>query len=152
MDQLCLFEVDPTPPAPPVTKSRKEPPRPVREPTAQQLKREGMDRAEWGKERLLAHAREIAHDIATGVLPKCDGELRADGLCHADDVAAAWKRENESRIARKLPPTPWLGNGAGGLFSRLPHVWELTPKRFTSRRPESHGNELKVWKLRNPSP
>lgn len=151
MAQLSLFE-DETPPAPPTPTQRPAPPRRRREATAVELKHEGMDRATWGKERLLGHARELAHDIATGVVAKHDGTRRADGLCHADDVAAAWARENAERAAAKLTQTPWLGNAAGSIF-KIQHVWEATTlPPFISRRPEGHCNKLTVWRLRHFTP
>lgn len=152
MAQLSLFDDAPQPAAPPTPTQRPAPPRRRRERTAIELKREGMDRATWGKEEQLGYARELAFDIARGIVAKHDGVRRADGLCHADDVAAAWARENAERAAHKLEPMPWLGNAAGSIF-KLAHVWEATNlPPFISRRPEGHGNKLTVWRLRHPNP
>lgn len=98
-------------------------------------KREGMERATWGKERQLGHAREIACDVALGVLPKANGKVVADGLCTADDVAAQFEREGRE----------WIGNAAGHIFTRDP-CWEFTGKMVKSERPHANCNLLRVWK------
>jgi hypothetical protein len=98
-------------------------------------KREGMERATWGKERLLGHAREIAHDVARGAAPKANGRTVADGLCTADDVAAQFEREG----------IEWLGNAAGHIFFHDKN-WEFTGRMVKSERPHANCNLLRVWK------
>jgi hypothetical protein len=126
--QLELFSPNREPLAPPVSPklaaAREE---------GERLKRQGMERAAWSKERLLGYARECALDIARGVLGK-----RKDGCVTADDVAAQLEAE-------KLPG---LGNAAGSLFTG--GAFEFTGRREKSKRPHAHQNELKVWKLKYP--
>ncbi len=98
-------------------------------------KRLGMERATWGKERLLGHAREIACDVARGVAPKADGRPVADGLCTADDVAAQFEREGME----------WLGKAAGHIFFHDEN-WVFTGRMVKSERPHANCNLLRVWK------
>lgn len=144
MNQLSMFETS----APPQYDNMPAPPRVESE--GERLKRIGMDRATWGKERQLGHAREIGHDIATGVLPRADGLHSAKGICTADDIAAQWDRENyEAQCAAELEGVepqlvPWLGNAAGQIFQD--GNWEWTGNLVKSARPHAHANLLREWK------
>lgn len=100
----------------------------------ERLKRIGMERATWGKERLLGHAREIAHDVARGELPRANGCHTLYGVCTADDVAAQFEREG----------LEWLGNAAGQLFQD--GNWTWTGKMVKSSRAHAHQNLLREWK------
>lgn len=100
----------------------------------ERLKREGMERATWGKERLLGHAREIACDVARGELPGADGITRRVGICTADDVAAQFEREG----------LEWIGNAAGQLFQD--GNWTWTGRMVKSARAHAHQNLLREWK------
>lgn len=115
---------------------------------SERLKREGMALAAESRESLLAHARGLALDVARGILPHADGEYRADGLCHADDVAAAWAADAIERERLNLSQLPTLGNAAGSIFAGERQVWEPTDKWVKSTRPHAHQNRLLVWKLR----
>lgn len=132
--QLDLFSVHREPLAAPVSKP--SPAIAAARAEGERLKRQGMDRATWNKERMLGHAREIAHDVAHGILPHVDGEKRADGLCTADDVQHNWQRER--------PLLDPLGNLAGSIFAG--GNWEFTGERVKSVRSHAHANELKIWK------
>jgi hypothetical protein len=102
--------------------------------TGEQRKREGMERATWGKERLLGHAREIACDVARGVLPRANGRYNSNGICIADDVAAQFEREG----------LEWIGNAAGQLFQD--GNWTWTGQMVKSSRAHAHQNLLREWK------
>ena len=103
-------------------------------PTGEDLKAAGMAAAAESKEGQLGYAREVAFDVARGVLPHADGRTEADGLCTADDVAAVL--ESEGR--------PSLGNAAGSLFRC---GWTWTGEFVKSVRPQAHVNLLRVWRL-----
>jgi hypothetical protein len=107
-----------------------------------------MELAAASKEHLLGRAREYAHDIAHGVEPHADGKRAASGLCTADDVAAAWERDNDRREREGLPRVPWIGNAAGSIFTS--GNWEWTGEFTKSARANAHANLLRVWKW-NPS-
>lgn len=107
-----------------------------RQTTGEQLKRQGIARAVEAKQDPVAYAREVACDVARGVLPHADGEKRADGLCTADDVAAVLEAEGK----------PSLGNAAGGLFQS--EAWAWTGQYVKSRRTHAHQNLLKLWRYR----
>jgi hypothetical protein len=97
------------------------------------LKRQGMERARDAKADAVGYARELAVDIARGVLRKANGEYVADGLCNADDVAAQLEREGK----------PSLGNAAGVLFQDGNWVFVEFIK---SVRPHAHANLLRQWR------
>ena len=107
-------------------------------------KKAGMALAAASKEHLLARARELAFDIARGVETRADGKRHDEGLCTADDVAAAWERDNDQREKGGLPRVPWIGNAAGSLFTD--GNWEWTGERINSVRPHAKTNELKLWR------
>lgn len=96
-------------------------------------KRAGIERAVRAHSEQVGIAREMAYDIARGVLPHADGETRCDWTATADDVAAAIK-------AAGMPP---LGNEAGGVFRD--GNWEAVGLT-KAQREASNGNLLRVWK------
>jgi hypothetical protein len=128
--QRTMFDVE----APAQYDNMPLPPAPDRKAEGERRKREGMERATWGKERLLGHAREIAHDVARGVLPRANGRYNSNGICVADDVAAQFEREG----------LEWIGNAAGQLFQD--GNWTWTGKLVKSDRPHAHRNLLREWK------
>ena len=93
--------------------------------TAESLKREGMQQAAKSKNELLEKALEIARNHPNA----------RDGITMDDVVFEMRKQE-----------LPSLGNAAGSVF--LGKAWEFTGERRKSTRLESHGNELKVWRLK----
>lgn len=114
-------------------------------------KREGMALAAASNEHLLARAREYAHDIQCGVEPHADGKRAANGLCTADDVAAAWERDNDRREREGLPRVPWIGNAAGHIFQERDgeeRLWEQVGM-VKSCRPHAHRNLLRQWKWKH---
>lgn len=126
MTQRDLFDDGLTAP----TAARVAPAKPL---TGEQRKEAGIKRAVRSHSHQVGIAREMAYDIARGVLPHADGEKRCDWLCTADDVAAAI-------AAAGMPP---LGNEAGGVFRD--GNWEAV-SMTTAKRPASNGNLLRVWK------
>jgi hypothetical protein len=147
MNQLDLFSVSPAEPtvAQHEAEQRAIEARNARE--GERRKREGMERATWGKERLLAHAREIACDVARGVLPRANGRCSDSGIVTADDVAAQWDRENEERKAKGWPTVDWVGNAAGHIFKD--GNWEWTGQLVESSRPHAHKNLLREWRRKH---
>lgn len=112
-------------------------------------KADGMRLATTNKEHLLARAREFAFDIARGVEPHADGQKRADWLVNADDVFAAWQRDNDRRAREGLACVPWIGNAAGHLF-QTPN-WECVGM-VKSYRSHAHRNLLRQWKWKHKAP
>lgn len=123
-------------------------PRPLAQPTGEQLKQEGMQRAAESKASLVGHMRGLALGIAKGELPHADGEFRADGLVTLDDIYVAWEYDNEQRRENGEPEIKGtLGNAAGQVLAGLKHMWRFTGVRVKSQRAQSHANELKQWEL-----
>lgn len=115
---------------------------------SERRKQAGKDMATWNKEHLLAHARELSVDIARGILPHADGRREADGLCTADDVAAAWEREQDAKVKAndKHIRVEWIGKAAGHLFRS---GWEFTGQWVKSARVQANANDLRVWRLKH---
>jgi hypothetical protein len=140
MNQLDLFAAPPLAPgqlSPSERASQEAQARRREGEEAERRKQEGMQRATWGKERLLGHAREIALDIARGVLPHADGSVTSGAwTCNADDIAAQFEREG----------LPWIGNAAGSIF--VDRNWEAVGL-VKSCRPHAHKNLLRQWKWKH---
>jgi len=109
-------------------------------------KREGMLRAELSHEAAVGLCREVAHDIAHGLIKHADGRKVADMLCSADDVCAWWERRNDAREKEGLPRVPWIANACGGLFEK--QNWEAF-ETFKSVRPHANRNPLTRWRWRH---
>lgn len=127
MKQLSLLDTSPAEPT--VQQAQAE--RDLHE--GQRRKEAGIKRAVRKHSEQVGIAREMAFDIARGVLPHADGEKRRDWLCNADDVAAAVK-------AAGMPP---LKNEAGGVFRD--GNWEAVDITI-AKRVISNGNLLRQWR------
>jgi hypothetical protein len=137
MNQQSLFE---TSPAEPTTEQSQREERQLEE---RRRAWEGERRADAGIKRAVrSHseqvgtAREMAFDIARGVLPHADGEKRRDWLCNADDVAAAIKAAG----------MPALGNEAGGVFRD--GNWEVVAIT-KAKREASNANLIRQWRRKD---
>lgn len=91
---------------------------------SEQLKREGMDKAAKNNP-LLGAARQIARELAARL-----------GTVNMDDVC--WEMYRRGMDSRQL------GNAAGSVFNG----WQWTGEFVKSKRPESHSNLLRCWRLR----
>ena len=93
-------------------------------------KRRGMEIAARSKQERLKWVRRCAENLAN-----------KNGFCHADMLAEYLAHRF------KLDMHDLLGNAAGSIFAG--REWEFTGRRIKSTRVRSHGNELKVWRLRD---
>lgn len=148
LTQRSLFDDAPSVAVEPTRPAIVRPPAP-RRPTAEQLKREGIERAAENADSLLGLARGVVFDIARGLLPHADGVCRADGLANADDLRFEWDRMNARRVEAGDLPLRWLGNAAGAVFRNNLQVWTRVGL-ITSEWTEGHGNAIGQWALSYP--
>lgn len=93
------------------------------------LKKEGMEKAARGRERLLEHTRYVARELA-----------RMNDTVTIDDVHEWYQRNKTIDIAR------YLGKALGSVFKG--DFWEFTGSYVPTKRPTSHARPIKVWRLK----
>lgn len=94
---------------------------------AREAAEDGMQTAAEHKASLLKHARKVAREVAI-----------RKGEISMDDVARELQGQGVSIFA--------LGNAAGSVFRG--DEWEFCNRMVKSERAHSHGNLLRVWRLR----